>query len=344
MSAIEQITELTDEHRAIMRDVIEEWVDHGLMTGDANRRLFKDACRRCYEASDLKWHDNVIWVDNPLIGGYVTYILSEDFRPEIVDELIRAVSIQLKMINDSEENISKEINDLAKDAIKNKKFSWNQIGGQLWVGGWWGPAYVDFFKRIGLKLDDKTNFASNAYADTCKSASWWWPYDNFTVACERPLEIHLEKFTRDGREVSRLHNENGPAVVFRGWSIYEVHGVRVPGWIVETPEKITVEDIDKEQNAEVRRVMIDFYGMERYLLDSNSEEIDKSEWGTLYRRELEEDEPIVAVHVINSSKEPDGSYKKYMIRVPPEITTAREAIAWSFGIEKETEYNPIRMT
>ena len=38
------------------------------------------------------------------------------------------------------------------------------------------------------------------------------------------------------------------------------------------------------------------------------------------------------VEVVNSTPEPDGSRKTYFLRVPPTIGTAREAVAWTFGL------------
>ena len=45
------------------------------------------------------------------------------------------------------------------------------------------------------------------------------------------------------------------------------------------------------------------------------------------------------VEVLNSTAEPDGSWKTYWLRVPPTMRTPREAIAWTFGMTKE-EYAP----
>jgi len=42
----------------------------------------------------------------------------------------------------------------------------------------------------------------------------------------------------------------------------------------------------------------------------------------------------VMVEVENATPEPDGHNKMYMIRVDPRCTTAREAVAWTFGIER----------
>src|SRR5262249_31159925 len=102
-----------------------------------------------------------------------------------------------------------------------------------------------------------------------------------------------------------------------------------------------------------RRVMLERYGVSNYLENSKAEKIHEDDFGVLYRkistrklppappfgrRSLEE--PLVMVKVVNSTPELDGSYKDYLLRVPPNITTAKEAVAWTFGLSPE-EYSPI---
>jgi hypothetical protein len=43
--------------------------------------------------------------------------------------------------------------------------------------------------------------------------------------------------------------------------------------------------------------------------------------------------------VTNSTPEPDGTYKKYMIPVPPHINTCLEGLTWSFEGITEEEYS-----
>ena len=138
----------------------------------------------------------------------------------------------------------------------------------------------------------------------------------------------------------RLHSIHGPAVAYPdGWSIYAVHGVRVPADIIENPASVTVGRIEKEQNAEVRRVMVEQMGYERYILQSGAKLIHSDETGALYRKEFHDDEPLVVVHVVNSTPEPDQTFKKYMLRVPPDMERARQAVAWTFAMP-ELEYRP----
>ena len=125
-----------------------------------------------------------------------------------------------------------------------------------------------------------------------------------------------------------------------GWGVHAVHGIRVPWDIIEQPESITVERITREPNAEVRRVMTDIFTPKRFLMESGSVPIHADDYGTLYRAEFPDDEPLVMVEVINSTVHPDQTRPHYFLRVPPDMTTARQAIAWTFGKEAH-EYAPV---
>jgi len=134
--------------------------------------------------------------------------------------------------------------------------------------------------------------------------------------------------------VSVIHCVDGPAIDYgknNESNIYAIHGVVVDAYVVESPEKITVADIEKETNMEIRRVKIDQYGQSRYLQDSGAEVISEDDFGTLYRKNLDDDEPLMMVKVVNSTQEPDGTFKDYFIRVDPNafggLKTARQAIA-----------------
>jgi hypothetical protein len=128
-----------------------------------------------------------------------------------------------------------------------------------------------------------------------------------------------------------------------GWGIWAIHGVRVSQQVVEQPSTITVAQIEAEKNAEVKRVMVDRYGQARYLVDSGAQQIHADDYGVLYRKEIPGDEPLVMVKVVNSTAEPDGTYKDYFLRVPPTIMTARAAVAWTFEKE-EADYEPAIQT
>ena len=224
------------------------------------------------------------------------------------------------------------------------------IGGQFWVGGWyWGPAYQTFFRDVcGLQLPSDLSARLDAHIEIVSSACWWWPGSDFVMVSERPSIICREQVAPRGWDSHRLHCEDGPAIAWDGWSIYAVHGVRVPEQVVMAPQTLTAAQIAAEPNVEVRRVMIERLGTERYVILSGAKVVARDDWGTLYRAERPDDSPLMAVAVVNSTPEPDGSRKDYWLRVPgvakasqpPRVclvcdrdirdipTTARQAVAW----------------
>jgi hypothetical protein len=65
--------------------------------------------------------------------------------------------------------------------------------------------------------------------ELAQSAGWALPHENICWVSERH---HL--LARDDR--GRLHALDGPACAYPdGWAIYAVHGVRVPGYVIERP-------------------------------------------------------------------------------------------------------------
>ncbi len=142
----------------------------------------------------------------------------------------------------------------------------------------------------------------------------------------------------------RLHWDQGPAVAWPdGTRLWFWNGVEVPGHVVEDPARLTKKDILSEENVEVRRVMLERYGLQKFLVDVAAAAVHSDDFGVLYRVELPGDEPLVMVKVLNSTPEPDGTYKEYFLRVPPDIATARAAVAWTFGL-RPNEYRPRQET
>ena len=162
-------------------------------------------------------------------------------------------------------------------------------------------------------------------------------FEKLCIVCDAPDKAMLN-------ERNQLHNDSGPAMTFRdGCKIYAWNGVVVPSTAVDAIEEITVEQIEKEANVEVRRILIQQYGMARYLEDSGARKIDEDEYGVLYRKTLPHDEPVVVVRVVNPTPEPDGTNKFYFLRVPPYITSARSAVAWTFEMS-EQDYQPAKQS
>lgn len=142
----------------------------------------------------------------------------------------------------------------------------------------------------------------------------------------------------------RLHCMGGPAAVYEdGWKIYAIDGVLVPPQFIEHPERISIRQIDAERNITLRRVMVKLYKGD-YYRDCGAKMISEDKFGRLYRKERGFQQPLVFVRVKNSTREPDGTYREYVLRVPPAITTPLQAVAWSFRMSPKEYLRTQKMT
>jgi hypothetical protein len=120
-------------------------------------------------------------------------------------------------------------------------------------------------------------------------------------------------------------------------------GVPVSAQIAFFPETLNGPDILAEPNTEVRRVMIERVGFEKFIREVKAEVLDSDHdpggERKLLRVPLANDEPIVIVSVLCPS-----TGRQYLVRVPPATKTCRQAVAWSAGFDNPDDYAPIAET
>ncbi len=127
---------------------------------------------------------------------------------------------------------------------------------------------------------------------------------------------------------NRPHNLDGPFCRWRdGSAIYAVNGTFVPAWTIEQPERVTPEAIRQERNSEVRRAMVKIYGHHNkganWLADLGAVEVDRcaADHATVGLRDCalwrvtDDDGEYHFVDMLNSTPEPDGSVKRYVLAV-----------------------------
>jgi hypothetical protein len=139
----------------------------------------------------------------------------------------------------------------------------------------------------GEKLD--------AWIDIVKAAPWYSFFENACFVGVYPSEIVID-------DRLRISNTDGPAIVYPdGFKVWSIEGMIAPRNLVESPQNLTLEEINAEPNVAMRRLMMEAYGVSRYLLDSEAMLVHSDEFGDLYRKELAGDEPLVMVCVTNPS-------------------------------------------
>ena len=222
-------------------------------------------------------------------------------------------------------------------AIKN---SWHRyLGGQFWVGGWYGsPCHVSFFTDVcGLELPVDIAAAGKAYQKTSENGCWWWPHSQFCFVSERPHTL-----LRDDR--GRLHHLNGPAIAWEGFEIFAIHGVRFQRDLYHkvSQNKITAKEILQLENIEQRMCALKIKGAEALLQELEAKQIDSSaaSGNELY---LLQNVFSTPAYYIKYSCPSTG--RVYVSGVDPKVGIdgdADKAMAWKFGLTKD-EYLSIEM-
>lgn len=117
-------------------------------------------------------------------------------------------------------------------------------------------------------------------------------------------------------------------------------GVLINARIAFFPETLTPAEILDEQNAEVRRVMMERVGLANFIKGANAtvldEDTDPGGKRQLLKIPLKSDEDLVCVSLYCPS-----TGRHYIIRVPPAMKTCRQAVAWTAGYDNPEEYNPL---
>jgi len=178
----------------------------------------------------------------------------------------------------------------------------------------------------------------HGWGEINRSCGWWWPYEGSVILTDRPETLHLDA-------QGRLHSTSEMATRYRdGWGLYAIHGVRVPERVVLSPESITTDDIWQEQNAEVRRVMIEQMGWDSFIERANLQLVDEcpdpaNAPHSLRLYDVPEriyDAPVRVLLMTNASPERDGTRRRYGLTTPADISDALSAAAWLGGLDRET--------
>lgn len=163
-------------------------------------------------------------------------------------------------------------------------------------------------------------------------------------------------------EEGALHRDEGPASIsptriihyingrkhgldadIHGHIMYYYENIQVPRKYMLNPEELTVEEVMKHPNQEVKYVGMKVLGPEKLMEKAEIIHKDPAKNQILFKVPGIFTEPVAYIQVINSTAELDGTFKKYYLCVPPTMKTCKDAVAWTFGKDGAT-YNPTQET
>ncbi len=195
---------------------------------------------------------------------------------------------------------------------------------------------LDLALRFGNVANSRQANRDKALLEYARNCGWGYFFRDYAFVSDRPEILRFREDAYGGR----LHCDDGPAIQYRdGFRIYANEGRSVPGWTIEEPEKITVDHVLQAADFEMRRFLLERMTAEKFIRQGGAQAVAEDRFGVLWKRMLAPDDLWSAVEVVNGTPEKDGSYRHFFLQVPPEIKTARGAVAWTYGLTAE-DYSP----
>jgi len=175
-----------------------------------------------------------------------------------------------------------------------------------------------YISSLGINLSQKAQEILRSQKLLFEHCGWIFPFEKICAVCDRPRHLRFDS-------QNRLHAEAEPAIEFAdGWNFYFYHGVRLPEKYGKFhPNQWQSQWLLAEENAELRRVLIQGIGYDRICQELEAKQIDSWQEYALLQIDNPREEPICLLKMTCPST---GFI--HALRVPPNLTSAREAIGW----------------
>ena len=177
--------------------------------------------------------------------------------------------------------------------------------------------------------DQSHEFGSQSFLEACKHGlGYYINLGSVAIGIMRP-EAHVDM-------EQRIHNPQGPAIVWGDEKQYWWRGVKVPEKWITDPDSVDPKDALTWENMEQRAALCEILGWGKILKTLNPKVIDTDpdpEIGELLEVDIPDAPGSKFLRVLC------GTGREFCLAVPPDMKTALQANAWSWGLDKE-EYKP----
>ena len=160
-----------------------------------------------------------------------------------------------------------------------------------------------------------------------KNCSWIAPFEKTCLVFDRPTKLFFDS-------ENRFHREGEAAIQFAdGYGIYVYQGVRLPAkYGAVHPNLWKSTWLLEEQNAELKRVLIQGIGYDRICTELQAIELDS--WREYTLLIIDNDVDVEPIYLLKMTCPSTGYI--HALRVPPTMRSAREAISWAnWGVDPE---------
>ncbi len=267
----DQCSRLPDRDLA---DIRNHWIAVGLSTAPADRPRADAGVRLAYRRAGLFEHIRIVWAASPISGALIAEsLVRRANRPRVVASVVQPLTRAARIAtNRVAADVTRQVLHAVTEPVAARvaAAAWKPISDQvaretsrLAIAPAYGQHDAPWLATVQALALSGAEFADiQPFAELAQSCGWWWPFDDVCVVSERHSTLATD-------ECGHLHSTDGPAVTYPdGWSIYAWHGAIVDASVVLNPERITLAQIRREGDPDVRDALIDRYGFERYVKDS----------------------------------------------------------------------------
>jgi hypothetical protein len=347
-----KIDKLTPEQEAQIPVIREKWKAIALSTERIDRQKASEAIKAAY-AIIGKQEPEIVFFDSPLaalsfleshlgsqLESQLQNQLGSELKGKLEKELDEQVASQLddhliwqlnnELINELRSQLERQLWSELESQLKKQLGSQlcSQLGSELHkfvqtAGCLCLAVQLDFYISVVNCVHNPRTW--EAYKLLVIQGSCIFAFEKVCLLCDRPLKLSI-----DSEE--RLHAQVSPAIEFVDgfFRKYVYEGVEIPEKYGRLhPHQWQAQWLLEEGNAEVRRLLIQVIGYDRICTELQATQLDSEQEYTLLKIDDADVEPIYLLKMTCPST---GFI--HALRVPPNISSAREAIRWvNWGID-----------
>lgn len=316
-----KIERLTPEQEALFPAYLDKWRAIALQPGLIDRQKATQAIKTAYDLFRLK-EPNILFFDSP--NAALNALLSQpgsQLGKQLEGKFWSDLESQASQLESQVSQLWRQLKHHLESELRIPPYiKW--INPELWACG---GAWFDFSISVLNCVHQPRKW--EVFQSLVKYCGWIFLFEKIAIVCDRPIQVSFDR-------ENRLHAEGEPALQFAdGYCLYSYHGVTLPKkYGALHPHQWQAKWLLEEWNAELRRVLIQEIGYARICQELHAQKLDSWREYSLLRINIDfATEPIQLLKMTCPS-----TGFLHAMRVPPYLTSAREAIRWvNWGTDPE---------
>lgn len=264
----------------------------------------------------------IIYVDSPMAGSIVTLYLNSmpDEKAAKIAATVNTKKEDKKLLkyrtlrledHDTIKTMLKEVGGKSSTALSDALFFYFRRS---------HAAFYEGGKIAGVQFNEEDY---NTYLQIVNNLSVIYPYEEACIVCRNPIFVGWD-------DQNRVSATDRPAIEWAdGFKIWAIEGHLADEQLIMHPETQTLEQIQKEENEEVRRIRINRYGWSKFIQDVGGEvrdvqSIRNGTEGKVWMESLMHARNENMDYTVLLTYDPSTG-RPYALEVPPDTMTCEQA-------------------